>query len=219
MCCFGLILPGLFLFSPDESHFHPGGKKQGENKELWPMVALNTPSCNSGWHAAPFLLPGIDGRNWSLEECRGQHGMVIAFICNHCPYVQAIAPRLAETARTLAKAGVSIVAIMPNDYHCYPEDRPEKMKLFSERYGFDFPYLLDETQAVARAYGAVCTPDFFGFNAALELQYRGRLDSAGRQSGVMAVPELLLAMTKIATTGQGPATQYPSVGCSIKWRE
>jgi hypothetical protein len=141
------------------------------------------------------------------------------FICNHCPYVRAVADRIARDVRELAAFGVGAIAVMPNDYRRYPEDSPEKMVEFARRHGFTFPYVVDETQDVARAYGAVCTPDFFGFDAALRLKYRGRLDSAGTNETPDAVRELFHAMRAIAEGGQAPAEQHPSVGCSIKWRE
>jgi hypothetical protein len=141
------------------------------------------------------------------------------FICNHCPYVKAINHKLVRDARDLAEIGVNSVAIMPNDTDAYPEDSLDNMKRVAAEIGYPFPYLIDETQAVARAYGAVCTPDFFGYNAELGLQYRGRLDSSGRRADVGDVRrDLYLAMAQVAESGRGPADQIPSMGCSIKWR-
>ena len=184
------------------------------------MALTETPGCDFGSPAPDFSLPGVDGRDWSLAECRGPRGTLVMFICNHCPFVKAVQEKLARDAHDLAGLGVGSVAIMPNDFDRYPEDGLANMKLVAERLQYPFPYLLDETQAVARAYGAVCTPDFFGFNADLELQYRGRLDvtTPGRPAPAGAARELFEAMRAVADTGRGPATQYPSTGCSIKWR-
>jgi peroxiredoxin len=183
------------------------------------MVLTETPICNFGEPAPDFTLPGVDGRDWSLADCRGEAGTVVMFICNHCPYVRAIRARLIADVERLTRFGVKAVAIMPNDTDAYPEDGFDNMRAIARELAFPFPYLLDETQEVARAYGALCTPDFFGYNADLELQYRGRLDSGRLDEPPATAPrELLEAMRRIAETGRGPATQYPSVGCSIKWR-
>ena len=155
----------------------------------------------------------------SFTQSAGANGLLLAFICNHCPYVKAVIARLVADAALLAEAGVNTLAVMPNDYHAYPDDRPEMMRAFAARHGFNFPYLLDEEQAAARAFGAVCTPDFFGFNRAGELQYRGRLDDAGRDAAARdRRAELLDAMRQVAETGRGPAEQAASMGCSIKWK-
>ena len=184
------------------------------------MVDTATPVCEFGWHAPPFDLPGIDGRNWRLEDVAGAGGLLVMFICNHCPFVRAIADRLARDTAELKNHGVGSVAIMSNDAAAYPEDSFDNMKLFAAEHGFSFPYVTDESQQVARAYGAVCTPDFFGFNAKLELQYRGRLDPSGRAPAPSDAPrELFDAMVEIARTGAGPAAQTPSIGCSLKWRD
>ncbi|MCP1726051.1 peroxiredoxin [Natronospira proteinivora] len=186
------------------------------------MARLETPDCDFGRPAPDFTLPGVDGREWALEDCRGENGTVLMFICNHCPYVQAVLDRIVRDARDLQAHGVNSVAIMSNDTEAYPEDGFDKMKALAEEAGFDFPYLLDESQDVARLYGAVCTPDFFGFNADLKLQYRGRLDASGRHRRSDDTPrELYEAMIRIARTGIGPEPedQTPSMGCSIKWRE
>ncbi|MGD2128161.1 MAG: thioredoxin family protein [Lysobacterales bacterium] len=183
------------------------------------MVRTETPICNFGEAAPDFDLPGVDGRRWTLRQCLGPRGLLVMFICNHCPYVKAINHKLVRDARDLAEIGVNSVAIMPNDTDAYPEDSLDNMKRVAAEIGYPFPYLIDETQAVARAYGAVCTPDFFGYNAELGLQYRGRLDSSGRRPDVGDVRrDLYLAMAQVAESGRGPADQIPSMGCSIKWR-
>ena len=148
----------------------------------------------------------------------GEKGLLVAFICNHCPYVVAVIDRLVADAAVLKEAGVNTVAIMSNDYATYTDDSPDKMMQFAARHGFGFPYLVDETQEVARAWGAVCTPDFFGLNAAGELQYRGRIDDAKMGDADDRTPELLNAMRQVAATGKGPVEQFPSMGCSVKWR-
>ncbi len=182
-------------------------------------MAAVTPICDFGWKAVDFSLPGIDGRTYSLADVRGAKGTLIAFICNHCPYVKAIADRLAADARKLQDLGIGVVAINANDPVSYPADSFENMKLFAAEHDFPFPYVFDESQDTARAYDAVCTPDFFGFNADLELQYRGRLDESGRMpAGPDCRRELIDAMEQIARTGAGPAEQTASMGCSIKWR-
>ena len=185
------------------------------------MVSLNPPVCDFGWKAPDFNLPGIDGRNWTLAEAAGPNGLLVMFICNHCPYVKAIRERLVQDLTTLKALGVNAVAISSNDAVNYPEDSFEKMREMAQEFKFPFPYLYDESQEVAKAYDAVCTPDFFGFNAKLELQYRGRLDNQGREPIPKpdAKRDLLEAMTLVAKTGQGPKEQIPSIGCSIKWKE
>lgn len=183
------------------------------------MAALNPPLCNFGWKAPDFDLPGTDGRRHSLEALHGPKGLVVVFICNHCPFVQAVVDRLVRDARDLAAKGIGFAAISSNDVAAYPEDGFAEMGEFARRHGFSFPYLYDEDQSVARAYGAVCTPDFFGFNADLELQYRGRLDDTGRNTPRPdARRELYEAMTLVADTGRGPADQVASIGCSLKWK-
>jgi len=183
------------------------------------MVSLETPVCDFGKEAVAFSLPGVDGKTWSLQDCKGEHGLLVMFICNHCPYVKAVRDRIVRDAAELRDYGVNSVAIMSNDVALYEEDSFENMKIAAEQYQFGFPYLLDETQAVAKAYGAVCTPDFFGYNGQLQLQYRGRLDESRKQAASKEVRrDLFEAMVQVAKTGQGPAEQIPSMGCSIKWR-
>lgn len=181
-------------------------------------MALETPICAFGWKAVEFRLPGTDGKTHSLADVAGPKGTLIMFICNHCPYVKASIDRIVEDCKVLQREGIGVAAIMSNDTVAYPEDSFRNMQLFAAKHNFSFPYLIDETQTVARAYDAVCTPDFFGFNAALELQYRGRLDAGRIEPVPGARRELLEAMRLIARTGQGPAEQIPSMGCSIKWR-
>jgi len=183
-------------------------------------MLLDTPLCNFDWKAPDFTLPDLDGKPVSIAQHYGAGGLLVAFICNHCPYVKAIISRLVADAEALAAAGVPTLAVMPNDFHAYPDDRPELMRAFAAEHRFAFPYLLDETQETARAYGAVCTPDFFGFNAAGGLQYRGRLDDTGMKQAAQGArkPELLEAMRAVAAGGRGPAQQSASMGCSIKWK-
>jgi hypothetical protein len=161
----------------------------------------------------------VDGQVWTLESCRGEKGLLVMFICNHCPYVKAVQERIVRDVRELAQYGIKAVAIMSNDPAEYPEDSFDNMKRVAESLSFPFPYLYDESQEVAKAYGAVCTPDFFGYDARLELQYRGRLDASRKETAPAdARRELFEAMKQIALTGTGPAAQIPSMGCSIKWR-
>jgi len=183
------------------------------------MALTRPPICDFGWKAPDFALKGTDGKTYALKDVRGPKGTLVAFICNHCPYVKAIIARLSQEARELQAIGIGVVAIMPNDTESYPEDSFDNMKAFAKTHDFSFPYVIDETQAVARAYDAVCTPDFFGFNAKDELQYRGRLDESGMRLVNGARRELYEAMKQVAATGHGPKEQTPSMGCSIKWRE
>jgi len=180
-------------------------------------MLLDTPVCDFGWKAPDFDLMDPDGVHHRMSDHLGDKGLLVAFICNHCPYVQAIAGRLAADTAALLADGVGVLAVMSNDYSLVSADSPPRMKQFAERHGFPFPYLVDEGQAVGRAWGAVCTPDFFGLNAAGELQYRGRLDDRGMGDAGNRTPELLNAMRQVATTGKGPTRQVPSMGCSIKW--
>jgi hypothetical protein len=162
----------------------------------------------------------VDGKTWSLQECNGENGLLVMFICNHCPYVKAIRERLVRDTKELQQYGINSVAIMSNDPALYEEDSFENMKKVAAEFQFPFPYLLDDTQAVAKAYGAVCTPDFFGYNGDLKLQYRGRLDASRKDTAAAdARRDLFEAMVQVAKTGQGPQEQIPSMGCSIKWKE
>lgn len=181
-------------------------------------MAAQPPICDFGWKAPDFELPATDGRRYALSDIRGPKGTLIVFICNHCPYVKAIADRLAQDLAELRRLGIGVAAINANDAATHPEDSFENMQRFAAHYGFGFPYLHDKSQAVARAYDAVCTPDFFGFDADLGLQYRGRLDESKTQPVPNARRELVEAMRQVAETGRGPAEQVPSMGCSIKWK-
>ena len=181
-------------------------------------MAAESKVCDFGWKARDFRLKGTDGRTYSLADVRGAKGTIVVFICNHCPYVRATIGRIVRDFGELKALGIGAIAVMPNDVSAYSADSFDNMKVFAEQHRFGFPYVIDETQETARAYGAQCTPDFFGFNAALELQYRGRLDTAGnRPAGPDTRRELVEAMQQIAATGKGPQQQVPSIGCSIKW--
>ncbi|WP_313951222.1 thioredoxin family protein [Accumulibacter sp.] len=182
-------------------------------------MALNTPVCDFGWQAADFELADTHDSRHTLATLRGPNGLLLMFICNHCPYVKAIIDRICRDARELQTLGIGVAAIMSNDPTEYPEDSFENMQRLAKQLDFSFPYLYDVEQKVARLYGAVCTPDFFGFNRRLELQYRGRLDASGRlPTAPDARRELLEAMRLVAETGRGPREQVASMGCSIKWR-
>lgn len=184
------------------------------------MVSLETPVCNFGQPAADFSLPGTDGKDWTLQDCTGEKGLLVMFICNHCPYVKAVRERIVRDTRELKSIGINSVAIMSNDPALQEEDSFANMQKVAQEYDFHFPYLMDATQEVARAYGAVCTPDFFGYNANLELQYRGRLDESRKETAAAAVRrDLFEAMKQVAETAKGPVQQVPSMGCSIKWKE
>ena len=182
-------------------------------------MLLSTPEVETGWQAQPFTLSDPDGNSYSLKDLFGKNGLLIAFICNHCPYVKAVIDRFVDDVRVLQSEGINVVAIMPNDYQRVPADNPENMKRFAAEHKFNFPYLIDEDQSVARAYDAVCTPDFFGFDANGKLQYRGRIDDARMGDAANRTAELLDAMRMIASTGKGPEEQHASMGCSIKWRD
>ncbi len=184
------------------------------------MVSLETPVCDFGLAPVDFSLPGVDGRTWNLDDCFGPQGLLVMFICNHCPYVQAIRDRLVRDTLALKMLGVNSVAIMSNDPADYPDDSFENMCQVAKEFSFPFPYLSDESQAIAKAYGAVCTPDFFGYNGRRELQYRGRLDASRKEPASADVRrDLFEAMKQVAETGRGPQEQIPSIGCSIKWRQ
>jgi peroxiredoxin len=184
------------------------------------MVSLETPVCDFGTDAIDFSLPGVDGKTWTLQECNGENGLLVMFICNHCPYVKAIRERIVRDTKELQQYGINSVAIMSNDPSLYEEDSFENMKKVAAEFQFPFPYLMDETQEVAKAYGAICTPDFFGYNKDLKLQYRGRLDASRKDTAPAdARRDLFEAMAQVAKTGQGPQEQIPSMGCSIKWKD
>lgn len=180
-------------------------------------MGTDTPICDFGRPAPDFRLPGVDGRVWTLKEAAGPNGLLVMFICNHCPYVKAVRSRMIRDARELEPFGIRTIAISANDPADYPEDSFENMQRVAREHNFPFPYLFDETQEVAKAYGAVCTPDFFGYNKDLQLQYRGRLDASRKEAVPNAPRELFEAMRQIAQTGRGPREQTPSIGCSIKW--
>jgi len=182
------------------------------------MMLLDTPTAEIGWNAKAFVLSDPNGKTYDLSHLQGENGLLIAFICNHCPYVIKTINRLVADAQLLQAEGINVVAINSNDYRYVPADSPAMMQQFSTRHGLTFPYLVDEDQSVAKMYGAVCTPDFFGFNNDGKLQYRGRLDDAMMGDPAKRKTELLDAMRQIAKTGQGPSTQHSSMGCSIKWK-
>ncbi len=182
-------------------------------------MATAPPVCDFGWKAVDAALPGVDGNSHRILDQAGPNGLVVAFICNHCPYVKAVIGRIVRDAADLKEHGVGFVAISSNDADTYSADSFPEMKLFATRNGFGFPYLYDEDQMVARSYGAACTPDFFGFNAELELQYRGRLDASRKEADQPGLRrDLYEAMIEIARTGEGPREQIASIGCSIKWK-
>jgi peroxiredoxin len=183
------------------------------------MASTQPPVCNFGWQAVDFDLPGVDGRRHSLASARGPKGLLVMFICNHCPYVKAVLDRIVRDARELATLGIGSIAIMSNDPTEYPEDSWDNMVKVARQMEFPFPYAIDESQEIARTYGAVCTPDFFGFNADLQLQYRGRLDESRKETAPEGVRrDLFDAMKQVALTGSGPKEQIASIGCSIKWK-
>lgn len=183
-------------------------------------MAETTPLCDFGWQAPAFNLPATDGNRYSLDDVRGPNGTLIMFICNHCPYVKSVLDRIVRDARDLKELGIGVAAICANDATAYPEDSFPEMAALAKARRFPFPYLHDESQQVAQDYGAICTPDFFGFNRDLALQYRGRLDASGRDPAPDgARRELFEAMKRVADTGDGPKDQHPSMGCSIKWRD
>lgn len=181
-------------------------------------MRLDTPVCDFGWPAPDFDLAKPDGTRHSRDSVMGPNGLLVAFICNHCPYVVAVIDRLVADIQELEAAGIGTACIMSNDYAAYPADSPNNMVSFAAKHGLTVPYLVDEDQSVARAYGAVCTPDFFGFDRTGGLQYRGRIDDTGMNDPARRIPELLNAMRIVSETGHGPTQQTPSMGCSIKWR-
>ncbi len=182
------------------------------------MVSMETPICDFGWQAPDFALPATDGKTYSLKDVAGPNGVLVMFICNHCPYVKAVIDRIVRDVAELKTLGIGAIAIMSNDATEYPEDSFDNMRLLAAELGFPMPYVLDASQDIAKTYGAVCTPDFFGFNRNLELQYRGRLDASRKESAPADVRrDLFEAMKQVAQTQSGPAEQIPSMGCSIKW--
>ena len=182
------------------------------------MVSLHPPLCDFGRKAPDFNLPGVDGKRYTLESARGKNGLLVMFICNHCPYVKSIRERIVRDTLELKQHGINSIAMMSNDPAEYEEDSFAHMKEVAQVFNYPFPYVLDETQQIAKDYGAVCTPDFFGFNADLELQYRGRLDESRKDSVPDAPRDLFNAMLDVARSGKGPAEQIASIGCSIKWK-
>lgn len=182
-------------------------------------MAASPPICEFGAPAPDFTLPATDGRRYALADLKGANGTVIVFMCNHCPYVKAVIDRLIRDAAELAALGIATVAVSSNDADTYPADGFANMRRWAEEKAFPFKYLYDESQEVARAYGAVCTPDFFGYDAGLGLQYRGRLDESRKEAAAGSRRELFEAMRQVAATGNGPTEQIPSMGCSIKWKQ
>lgn len=188
-------------------------------------LLLDAAACDFGRPAPDFALGGLPGSQHAgailtPDSVRGPKGLLVMFICNHCPYVQAVLPRILRDCRELATLGIGSIAIMPNAVESHPQDGPEHMLALAAQLDFPFPYVIDDTQQVTWEYGALCTPDFFGFNAGLQLQYHGRLDASRREAAPPdARRDLFEAMREIAETGKGPAEQIASIGCSIKWRE
>lgn len=184
------------------------------------MASIETPICEFGNKAPDFNLLGVDGQQWTLAQCMGEKGLLVMFICQHCPYVKAIHERIIRDTRELKAYGINSVAIMSNDPAEFPDDSYENMQRIAKEFDYPFPYLYDESQEVAKAYDAVCTPDFFGYNAAFELQYRGRLDASRKETAPPdTIRDLFEAMKHVSATGKGPTQQIASMGCSIKWRQ
>ena len=182
------------------------------------MVRTTTDVCDFGAKAPDFSLKGTDEKTYTLKDCMGENGLLVMFICNHCPYVIAIRQRIIRDCSQLADYGIGSVAIMSNDTENYPDDSFENMQKIAKQFNYPFPYLIDTTQQVAKSYGAVCTPDFFGYNKDFKLQYRGQLDDSRKEQVDGANRDLFEAMKLISKTGNGPRDQFPSMGCSIKWR-
>ncbi|RZO48119.1 MAG: thioredoxin family protein [Candidatus Pelagibacterales bacterium] len=182
------------------------------------MALTKTPVCNFGEKPKNFNLLSTENKKISLDDVKGENGTLIMFICNHCPYVKAIIKDVVDDVKFLEDLGIKSVGIMSNDVKNYPEDSFENMISFSKLHNFSFPYLIDETQNVAKMYGAVCTPDFFGYNKHLELQYRGRIRELKDLKPVKkGESDLRVAMKLVFETGKGPKNQIPSMGCNIKW--
>lgn len=182
------------------------------------MALTETPICEFNKPAIDFKLKGVDEKIYTLNDVRGKNGLLVMFICNHCPYVKSIINKIVTQTKELKNFGINSVAIMANDTNQYEEDSFLNMQKISAAMNFSFPYLIDETQQVAREYGAVCTPDFFGYNKDLLLQYRGRLDSSKDKITKNVNQDLLNAMIEIAKNNKGPSKQIASLGCSIKWK-
>lgn len=194
--------------------YHAAARKERED-----LMAAVPPVCDFGWKGIDAILPGVDGNEHQLSDHVGPGGLVVAFICNHCPYVKAVIGRMVKDALALQAHGVGFVAINANDADAYPADSFDNMRQFAREHRLPFPYLHDEDQSIARAYGAACTPDFFGFNADMKLQYRGRLDASRKQEASDGLRrDLVEAMVQVAQTGDGPRDQVASIGCSIKWK-
>ena len=183
------------------------------------MVSLQPPICEFGWKAVDFDLEGVDGRRYALADVQGENATLVMFICNHCPYVKSVINRIIRDVAELKEHGIGAVAIMVNDPAEYPDDSFDNMKRWSAELRFPFPYVVDPSQQIGRDFDAICTPDFFGFNKDLELQYRGRLDESRKEAVPGAARDLFEAMVQIAKTGEGPREQISSMGCSIKWRD
>ncbi len=184
------------------------------------MVRMTTPPVETGQKLPDFELPGVDGQHWSVQKAMGENGLVVMFICNHCPYVKSIQERLVDDCKTLQAMGVNCLAIMSNDPADYPEDSFENMKKVAREKGYPFPYVMDQDQQVAKAWGAVCTPEFFGLDREGRVQYRGRLDAAGKDAAATGLRrDLVEAMRELVQTGAITSPQWPSMGCSIKWKE
>jgi peroxiredoxin len=182
------------------------------------MPVLETPPVQTGWHAPDFNLKATNGQTYSLADVKGENGLVVMFICNHCPFVKAVLDRIVADMTELRQHGIGSIAIMANDVVNYPDDSFDNMQKLAEKMQFPFPYVIDDTQIVAKTYDAVCTPDFFGFDGELRLQYRGRLDASRMEPIEGAKRDLFDAMVQVAQTGNAPAEQWNSIGCSIKWK-
>lgn len=181
-------------------------------------MAASSAICEFGWRARDAALMAADGRMYHVLDCAGPRGLVVAFISNHCPYVKVVIRRVVRDAENLRQHGIGFVAINSNDADSYPEDSYPNMRIFADEYSLSFPYLHDADQSLARAYNAVCTPDFFGFDASLGLQHRGRLDASRKEQNVPGLRrDLFEAMVQIVDCGRGPERQHPSIGCSLKW--
>lgn len=183
------------------------------------MALTETPKANIGWAALDFELTGTDGKIHNLESVRGKNGLLVMFICNHCPFVKAIFDKIIRDVAELKQHGIGTIAIMSNDVDSYPDDSFENMKKLAQEKSFPFPYVIDEDQSVAKRYGAVCTPDFYGFDKNLKLAYRGRLDDSGMKQKDDGNRDLFEAMKEIAKSGSYDKPQYNSIGCNIKWED